>query len=104
MHPKSRELIDRVRSGRLPELVASAWIPDLSPLLGADSDLVTVELLDRLSSFMRSEVYINFYIDKKERKVTLPRSRSLTLFDDTSAADIVDAGNDPWPFKEDPVF
>ena len=29
MHPKSRELIDRVRSGRLPELVASAWIPDL---------------------------------------------------------------------------
>ncbi|HET6297010.1 MAG TPA: HD domain-containing protein [Kribbella sp.] len=82
MHAKSRELIDSFRLGRPAPLLLSAWIDDLSPLMGSNSEKNTVVLCDRLGALFGCDVYINFYVDKRERPIRLPQTLSPTLFDD----------------------
>ncbi len=80
-HPDSKRLMNRVRGGSLPNLLFSAWVEDLSPLLGADSAAVSDKLCAALSDAWRTDVYVSFNVDKRERAVRLPAAPASTLFD-----------------------
>lgn len=85
--PFSRELVDRLRLGRVPELLASTWIADASELLAPGAKEMK-RLVEHLRREHGRDVYANFYIDKRERPISLPRSTIPTLFlpDEGSAA------------------
>jgi hypothetical protein len=80
----SKLLIDQVRLNNPARLILSAWVSDISRLLGRDSGKVTVRIAEEIGQVLGEEVYVNFYVDKRERKLGLPRSSRLTLFHDES--------------------
>jgi hypothetical protein len=82
----SRRLIDAVRLGQPAQLLLSAWLDDVSSLAGDDSDKVTRLLCEQLGEIFGCEVYLNFYIDKRERSIRLPKLESGTLFDSLFAS------------------
>jgi HD superfamily phosphohydrolase len=80
-NPTSKKLMDKVRGGPLPELLFSAWISDLTPLLTSGSAAVTDKLCAALSEAWRTDVYVSFNVDKREREIRLPPAPERTLFD-----------------------
>ena len=81
----SRELVRRVRLARPPEILFSAWMEDVSPLIGKGSQTITERLAESLQQLTNMEVYINFYADKRKREFDLDSSSQLALWD-TSVA------------------
>lgn len=80
----SRLLIDKVRLGKPPELLFSAWVEDLSPLVGKDSDATISNLCQQISDLINMDVYVNYYLDKRQRPITFDLSnRSSFLFGNT---------------------
>lgn len=79
-HERSAKLMSMVRLASFPKLMFSAWSPDVRPLMGQGSEARIEELCKRLADVFGTDVYINFYVDKRERRIKLPRSRELTLF------------------------
>lgn len=82
--PFSRALVDRVRAGNPPELLFSAWLADLSPLLGIRSGEVTQALVNEISALCNMDVHVNYYLDKRERPIRLATDREKTLFGNDS--------------------
>jgi hypothetical protein len=80
-HKYARLLIDRVRLGTFPDLLFSAWVDDLTPLLGADSQNVTEKLCSSLADVWSTDAYVSFNVDKRERRIDLPSGPVRTLFD-----------------------
>ncbi len=78
----SRMLIDSVRAGRPPMLMFSAWIDDLSPILGEGSERVIATLCEELGDVFKMKVYVNYYLDKRHRSVGIVTSRQASLFDE----------------------
>jgi len=78
----SKRLIDQVRLNNPGRLVLSAWISDVSPLLGPGSEKVLDGIAREIGYKLGEEVYVNYYVDKRERKLNLPRSSRPVLFDD----------------------
>jgi hypothetical protein len=77
--PFPRALVDCVRLGNPPELLCSAWLEDLSPLLGTNGEKRIAALRAEISSATNLEVYVNYYIDKRRRSLELPSSRQPAL-------------------------
>ena len=78
--PFSRALVDRLRLGNPPELLFSAWISDLSILTGEQSGKTIRGLSDALSDLTNCEVYVNYYLDKRSRRIDLPVRGNMNLF------------------------
>jgi HD superfamily phosphohydrolase len=78
-HPFARKLVDRVRIGKPPDILFSAWIDDLSPLLGKDGARVSATICQEISELTNKAVYLNYYVDKRERVTQIPRSRESSL-------------------------
>src|SRR5438552_17289765 len=77
----SQVLLDRVRLGRPPDLLFSVWLDDLSALLGVSSESTIKTLCSQISDLINMEVYVNYYVDKRERAITFDLSkRSSFLF------------------------
>lgn len=77
----SRLLIDKVRLGRPPELLFSAWVEDLSPLVGENSEATINLLCQQISDLINMDVYVNYYLDKRQRPISFElSSRSSFLF------------------------
>jgi hypothetical protein len=77
-------LIDQVRLNNPGRLVFSAWVSDISALLGPKSGSVLDNLAYEIGSRLNEDVYVNFYLDKRERRLNLPRSSRPVLFADDS--------------------
>ena len=82
-NPFAALLVDRVRKCRPPELLFSAWIDDLSPLLGRNGGDLLIALRTCLDERTGMKVYVNYYLDKRHRDVRMPLSQERTLFQDT---------------------
>jgi HD superfamily phosphohydrolase len=80
----SRELVRRVRLARPPEILFSAWLEDVSPLVGTGSETITEKLVESLQQLTNMEVYINFYADKRKREFDLDPSSQLGLWGTSS--------------------
>lgn len=94
--PFSRTLVDRLRLGNPPELLFSAWINDLSVLTGGQSGHAIRGLSDALSDLTNCEVYVNYYLDKRSRRIDLPVRCNMNLFvpeQPATSADEQTAGN-----------
>lgn len=78
--PRSRELVDRLRLGRVPELLATAWIKDASELTKPGGKGM-VRLIEALRADLGPDVYANYYLDKRERSIRLAKSTVPTLFE-----------------------
>ena len=78
---RSRLLINGIRLGNPAPLLVSAWVADLAPLTEEQGPKVTHELCDTLGRILGCEVYVNYYVDKRERPIRLTRARATTLFD-----------------------
>jgi HD superfamily phosphohydrolase len=76
----SKLLIDQVRLNNPARLILSAWVSDISRLLGPDSGKIAAFIAEEIGHVLGEEVYVNFYVDKRERKLGLPHSSRLTLF------------------------
>ncbi|HEX3960601.1 MAG TPA: hypothetical protein VHZ03_28840 [Trebonia sp.] len=76
----SRVLIDQVRLNNPARLISSAWMSDISCLLGRDSGKVAMRIAEEIGHVLGEEVYVNFYVDKRERALGLPYSTRLSLF------------------------
>lgn len=85
-----KRLIDQVRLNSPGRLLLSAWFSDISTLLGPGSEKMLDSIAYEIGSQVGEDVYVNFYIDKRERRINLPRSSRLVLFDDDSLLD------QPW--------
>ncbi|HSH61827.1 MAG TPA: hypothetical protein VK988_19710 [Acidimicrobiales bacterium] len=77
--PRSCQLVDRLRLGRVPELLASAWIADASELTRPGGKTMT-RLIEALRAEIGPDIYANYYLDKRERPIRLRTSKVLTLF------------------------
>ena len=77
-----RLLIDQVRLNNPGRLVLSAWVEDISQLIGPESGKVLDGIAYDIGSHLSEEVYVNFYLDKRERRLSLPRSTRAALFAD----------------------
>jgi hypothetical protein len=73
--PFSQVLLDRVRLGRPPDLLFSVWLDDLTPLLGVSSESTIKTLCSQISDLINMEVYVNYYVDKRERAITFDLSK-----------------------------
>lgn len=80
-YKRSGELIKMARSARFPKLVFSAWVTDVRALMGDGSEAKIAELRKHLSDIFCTDMYVNFYVDKRERRIKLPSSKEQTLFD-----------------------
>jgi HD superfamily phosphohydrolase len=78
--PFSRALVDRLRLGNPPELLFSTWVSDLSILTGEQSGRTIRGLSDALSDLTNCEVHVNYYLDKRNRRINLPVRGNLNLF------------------------
>jgi hypothetical protein len=78
--PFARMLVDRVRRGRPPELLFSAWIDDLSPLLGQSSGEIMSRVRVLLEERCGMKIHINFYVDKRKRNIRMGFSQEPVLF------------------------
>jgi hypothetical protein len=78
--PFSRTLVDRLRLGNPPELLFSAWVSDLSILTGERSGHALRGLSDALSEITHCEVHVNYYLDKRGRRIGLPVRSNMNLF------------------------
>ena len=78
--PFSQALVDRLRLANPPELLFCAWASDLSVLTGQQSGHVILGLSDALSQLTNCEVYFNYYLDKRSRKIGLPVRDNMSLF------------------------
>jgi hypothetical protein len=67
--PFSKMLVDRVRLGKPPELLFTAWVEDLTPFFGKQSRQTISDLCDGISQLTNMEVYVNYYLDKRERAI-----------------------------------
>lgn len=86
--PFSKALVDRVRLGKPPELLFSAWIDDVTPLMGRNSQTTISKLCERISHLSNLDVYVNYYLDKRQRPITFDVSkRSSFLFGNDSNTD-----------------
>jgi hypothetical protein len=70
--PESRVLIDDLRRGRVPTLLASARLSDISGLTSGQQ-LRNVRSL--ASAALRADCFVNFYADKRARRIHLPRAQ-----------------------------
>lgn len=77
----SKDLMNQVRLNNPGRLVLSAWVPDLSALLGPQTAKVTDGIAYDVGQLIGEEAYVNFYVDKRERALSLPRVLRGTLFD-----------------------
>jgi hypothetical protein len=77
--PFARALVDRVRLGKPPELVCSAWFDDLTSLGGDGGVKKIAALRAEISRATNLEVYVNYYLDKRRRLLELPASRQAGL-------------------------
>ncbi len=89
--PFSKALVDRLRLGNPPELLFSAWTNDLSALTGGQSGDTIRGLCDTLSNLTNCEVYVNYYLDKRARRIDLPVRSTMNLF----------ASDEPVPLNDD---
>lgn len=81
--PFAAALVDRVRKGRPPGLVFSARIADLGPLLhDAGTRAVTDTLQQVLEARTGMKVCMNYYLDKRYRRIRLEPSRHPVLFEE----------------------
>lgn len=97
----ARMLIDRVRIGKPPELLFSAWIDDLSPLMGEGSKETINLICQEMSALTNMEVYVNYYIDKRERPIKFNHSKSTSLFG-SDTAEVTSNGSE-LPVKKKPA-
>jgi hypothetical protein len=82
----SRLLLDKVRIGKPPELLFSAWLEDLSPLLGVSSESTIKLMCQQISDLINMDVYVNYYLDKRQRPIRFDLSNhSLSLFGSNGA-------------------
>ena len=88
--PFSRALVDRLRLGNPPELLFSTWISDLSILTGEQSGHVIRGLSAELSDLTNCEVYVNYYLDKRSRRIDLPVRGNMNLFVPEAPATILE--------------
>ncbi len=79
--PLARLLVDRVRRGRPPELLFSAWFRDLSPVLGVAGPDITRNIAESIEAGIGMKVYVNYYLDKRARRIQLGESKEPVLFD-----------------------
>jgi HD superfamily phosphohydrolase len=86
-------LIDQVRLNNPGRLLLSAWMSDVSALLEPKSEKILDGIINELAEQVGEDVYVNFYIDKRERKLNLPRSSRLMLLD---ADSLLDPPTEPW--------
>jgi HD superfamily phosphohydrolase len=91
-NPFARKLIDRVRIGKPPELLFSAWVEDLSPLLGEGSSETIYAICQEVSALSNMEVYVNYYLDKRERSISLDVSKSTSLLA-SDVAEVINNGS-----------
>lgn len=73
---ESKRLIDDLRLGRLPDLVACAWHSDLRHFVREGSRAVRA-FSHRVTEALGVECYVNFYVDKRERAIRLPARAGL---------------------------
>jgi HD superfamily phosphohydrolase len=78
-NPFSRMLVDRVRIGKPPELLFTAWVEDLTPFFGEQSEQTIRDLCEQISALSNMEVYVNYYIDKRERAIQIKPSQLNSL-------------------------
>ena len=95
--PFSRMLVDRLRVGSPPDLLFSAWLEDLSPLMGTSSGNVITQLSRCLSELTNTEVYVNYYADKRIRLLGSRIAMRPTLFDGVPSESV---GSDPVSRKD----
>jgi hypothetical protein len=79
--PFGAALVDRVRGGKPPELLFTAWVNDLGPLIGPRGQDVIGTLSQLLEETTGMKVYVNYYVDKRQRHVRLEPSQEPVLFE-----------------------
>jgi len=98
--PFARMLVDRIRLGNPPKLLFSAWIHDLRPVLGRGGADVLRTMSSDIAELTQMDVYINYYVDKRERSISMEASLDTSLLgsctEDRSMKDaILHAGSQP---------
>jgi hypothetical protein len=91
----ARNLVDRVRIGNPPGLLFSAWIEDLSLLLGENSGEIFAALNRELGNLANMEVYVNYYVDKRERPIHIEPSKNRHLLEDEAITDSLSESTEP---------
>ncbi len=79
-NPFSRHLVDRVRLGNPPDLLFALWVEDLEKVTTGSGRAGLNTLCLELKQLTNQEVYVNYYLDKRERSILLPRGRPRSLF------------------------
>lgn len=76
----SRVLIDDLRLGRYPRLVATTSITNGYNLVQQGDANPMTRLLARFKETLGHQIFANFYLDKSARPIALPASRQPSLF------------------------
>jgi hypothetical protein len=93
--PFPRRLVDRLRRGKPAELLFSLWLEDLSPLMGAEGEATMSRLRAAVADIVNMEVYVNYYVDRRRRRISLPVRGNRSLFsDERSARDACTVGGE----------
>jgi len=85
----SRLLVDRLRAASPPQLLFSAWLDDLSGLVGPRCGDTISTLCADISELANAEVYVNYYPDKRLRPVRLDMTDGSGLFERAGRAGTV---------------
>jgi hypothetical protein len=75
----SRVLVDQVRKGSPPELLFSAWVDDLSPLVDQRAGTTMNRIRTQVEDGTGMRVYVNYYLDKRIRNIRMKLSQQPML-------------------------
>lgn len=91
--PFSRMLIDRIRLGRPPEILFSAIFEDVSALITKGSEITINALCEEIARITNYDVYVNYYLDKSDRSISISPSNVTSLFESSS---MLNFKNEQW--------